>query len=238
MIELSIAKLSVKSSRAGGITLDTQIPGNCAKAIVNVSRVESSNSRSKLEVRVEPGILRCFMRPHLSLLIVVIALGSSSGVIAASTSTSSGGGGAGSAAGGGTHAGSGGGGGHSGGVAGHGALGGGFSNGGRSGSTNLGRGSFSQAIGNHAAEHAIATRTALRTTSRAEPDKTHPGNPEHHHHHHRFSRDAYPTQLTDAFGSCAALRFDREQDFVVGPNLLCGSVRKTPTNLRTGRPAG
>jgi hypothetical protein len=185
------------------------------------------------------------MRPHLSLFIVVMALGASSGAMAASTSTSSGGGGGsaasgGSAAGGGAHGG-GGGGGHSGGVGGHGALGGGFSNSGRFGSANLGRGSFSRAIGNHAADHAIAARTALRTTSRAEPDKTHPGNPEHHHHpehHHRFSGDTNPAVFNTLFGSCAALRFDREEDFVVGPNLLCGSVRRTPTNPRAGRPAG
>jgi hypothetical protein len=182
------------------------------------------------------------MRPHLPFLILVIALGASSGAVAASTSTSGGGGGASSAAGGGAQGGSGGGshgggGGHSGGVGGHAASGGGFSNSGRFGSANLGRGSFSRAIGNHAADHAIAARTALRTTSRAEPDKTHPGNPEHHHHR-RFSKDASSTQLTDAFGSCAALRFDREEDFVVGPNLLCGSVRRTPTNPRAGRPAG
>jgi hypothetical protein len=177
------------------------------------------------------------MRPQLSLLIVVIVLGASSGAVAASTSTSSGGGGASSAAGGGAHGGGGAGGGHSGGVSGHGALGGGFSGSGRFGSANLGRGSFSQAIGNHAAGHAIATRTALRTPSGAESYKTHPGNPEHHHHH-RPLRDASPTQLTGAFGSCAALRFDRQEDFVVGPNLLCGSVRKTLTNPRTGRPAG
>ena len=176
------------------------------------------------------------MRPHLSLLIVVIALGSSSGAVAASTSTSSGGGGTGSAAGGGAHGGSGGGG-HSGGMGGHGALGGGFSSSGRFGSANLSRGSFSQAIANHAAGHTIAMRTALRSTSRAESDKTHPSNPEHHHHH-RFSRDTYPTQLTHAFGSCAALRLDREADLVVGHGLPCGSVRKTATNLRTGRPAG
>jgi hypothetical protein len=176
------------------------------------------------------------MRPHLSLLIVVIAFGTSSGTIAASTSTSSGGGGASSAAGGGAHGGSGGGG-HGGGVGGHGALGGGFSTSGRFGSANLGRGSFSQAIGNHAADHAIAMRTALRTPSRAESDKTHPGNPEHHHHH-RFWRGASAPQLTDAFGSCATLRFDREEDLVVGPNLLCGSARKAPTNPRAGRPAG
>src|ERR1700722_14557543 len=176
------------------------------------------------------------MRPHLSLLIAVIALGTSSGTIAESTSTSSGGGGASSAAGGGAHGGSGGGG-HSGGVGGQGALGGGFSNGGRFGSANVGRGSFSQAIGNHAADHAIGTRTALRTASRAESGKTHPGNPEHHHHHW-FWRGTSPAQLTDAFGSCATLRFDREEDFVASPNLPCGSVRKTPTNPRTGRPAG
>ena len=181
---------------------------------------------------------RCFMRPHLSLLIVIIALGTSSGALAASTSTASGGAGAGSAAGGGGHAGGNGGGGHSGGVGGHGALGGGFSSSGRFGSANVGRGSFSQAVGNHAVDHAIATRTALRATSRAESDKTHPGNPEHHHHHHGFWRGASPTQLTDAFGSCATLRFGREEDFGVGPNLPCGSVRKTPTNPGTGRPAG
>jgi hypothetical protein len=175
------------------------------------------------------------MRPHLSLVILIIALGTSSRTIAASTSTSSGGGGASSAAGGGAHGGSGGGG-HSGGVGGHAALGGGFSNSGRFGSANLGRGSFSQANGNHAADHAIATRTALRTTSRAESDKTHPHNPEHHHH--RFWRGASPTQLTDTFGFCATLRFDREEDLVVRPNLPCGNVRKSPTNSRTGRPAG
>ena len=179
---------------------------------------------------------RCFMRPHLPLLIVVIALGTSSGALAASTSTSSGGPGASSAAGGGAHGGSGGGG-HSGGVGGHGALGGGFSNSGRFGSANVGRGSFSQAVGSHAADHAIGSRTALRTTSRAESDKAHPGNPEHHHHH-GFWRGASPTQLTDAFGSCATLRFDREEDIVVGRNLPCGSVRKTPTNPGMGRPAG
>jgi hypothetical protein len=179
------------------------------------------------------------MRPQLSFLIVVIALGASSGVIAASASTSSGGGGASSAGGGGAHGGGGGGGGHSGGAGGHGASGGGFSNSGRFGSANLGRGSLSQAIGNRTADHAIhatAMRTALRTTSRAEPDKTHPGNPEHHHH--RFWSGAYPTQLTGAFGACATLGFDREKDSVVGPHLLCGSAFKGPTSPRTGRPAG
>src|ERR1700693_5625603 len=57
MIKFSIAKLSVKSSsRVGGIAADTQIPGNCTKAIVNVSRVESSNSGSKIEaLEVELG---------------------------------------------------------------------------------------------------------------------------------------------------------------------------------------
>jgi hypothetical protein len=172
------------------------------------------------------------MRPHLSFLIVVIALGTSSGAIAASTSTSSGGGGASSAAGGGAHGGSGGGG-HGGGVGGHGALGGGFSTSGRFGSANLGRGSFSQAIGNHAAEHAIATRTALRTVSGAESDKTHPANSEHHHHHHhRFSNP------TGTFGACASLFLDREEDVVFGPGLLCGGALKAPNKPRTGRPAG
>jgi hypothetical protein len=157
------------------------------------------------------------MRPHLSLLILVIALGASSGSIAAGSS------------------GSGGGGGHSSGVGGHGGLGGGgFSNSGRFGSTNLGRGSFSQAIGSHAADHAIAMRTALRTTYKAESDKTHPGNPDHHH----GWSIAYPTQLTDAFGSCATLEFDRGENFVVGPYPLCGSALKSRTNPRTGRPAG
>lgn len=176
------------------------------------------------------------MRLHLSLLIVVIALGASSGAIAASTSTSSGGGGASSAAGGGAHGGSGGGGGHNGGVGGHGALGGGFSNSGRFGSANLGRGSFSQAIGEHAADHAIAVRTSLRTTSTAESDKTHPGNPEHHHHHHEGWRGAHPTQLRHAFDSCATLEFERNEDFIVAPYLLCGRALKAPTNPRTGRP--
>jgi hypothetical protein len=175
------------------------------------------------------------MRPQLSLLVVVIALAASSGAIAASASTSSGGGGGSSGAGGGAHGG-GGGGGHSGGAGGHGALGGGFSNSGRFGAANLGRGSFSQAIGNHAADHAIAVRTAQRTTSRAESDKTHPGNPEHHHH--RFWSGASPTQLTGAFGSCATLGFDREEDSVAGRHLPCGSAVKAPTGARSGRPAG
>jgi len=176
------------------------------------------------------------MRPHISLLIVVIALGASSGAIASSTSTSSGGSGGSSAAGGSAHAGGGGGGGHSGGVGGHGTSGG-FSNGGRFGSTNLGRGSFSQAAVNHAADHAIAVRTALHTPSRAEPEKTHPGNPEHHHHR-RFWTERNSTQYTAAFGPCAALRFDRSEDLFVGPNFLCGNAIKGPSSPRAGRPAG
>ena len=176
------------------------------------------------------------MRPHLSLLIVVIALGASSAAIAASTSTSSGGGG-GSAAGGGAHGGGGGGGGHGGGVGGHAVSGGGFSNSGRFGSANLGRGSFTQALGNHAADHAIAVRTALRTPSGPELGKTHPGNPEHHHHR-RFWTERNSTQYTAAFGPCAALRFDRSEDLFVGPNFLCGNAIKGPSSPRAGRPAG
>jgi hypothetical protein len=172
------------------------------------------------------------MRPHLSFLIVVIALGASSAAIAASTSTSSTGGGSSSAGGGGAHGG--GGGGHGGGVGGHAVSGGGFSNSGRFGSANLGRGSFSQAVGNHAADHAIAARTALRTTPGAESNKTHPGNPEHHHHH-RWSN---PTEFAGAFGSCASLGFDRDEDFIVSPNILCGRAIKAPTNPKSGRPAG
>jgi hypothetical protein len=178
---------------------------------------------------------RSLMRPHLSLLIVVIALGASSAAIAASTSTSSGGSGSSSAGGGGAHGGGGGGGGgHGGGVGGHAVSGGGFSNSGRFGSANLGRGSFSQAVGNHAADHAIAARTALHTTPRAESNKTHPGNPEHHHHH-RWSN---PSEFAGTFRSCATLGFDRDQDFVVAPNFLCGGAIKTPINPKTGRPAG
>ena len=173
------------------------------------------------------------MRPHLSLLIVVMVLATSSAV-AASTPTSSGGGA--SAAGGGAHGSGGGGGGHGGGVGGHGALGGGLSNIGRFGSANLGRGAFLQAIGNHAADHATAMRAAPRTASKAAPDKTHPGKPEHHHRH-GFSRDVYPARLTEAFGTCAALRFDREEDFAVGPNLLCGSVRKENLTQSKNGPA-
>lgn len=178
------------------------------------------------------------MRPHLSFLIVVIALGASSGAIAASTSTSSGGGGAGSAGSGGGHSGGGGGGGHGGGVGGHGAWGGGFSNSGRFGSANLGRGSFTQAVGGHAADHAIAARAALRTASKSESEKTHPGNPEHHHHHHQRWNNS--TELAGTFGSCATLGFSSDDDFIVGHNLLCGSAHaiKTPTNPKTGRPAG
>jgi len=177
------------------------------------------------------------MRPHLSLLIVVIALGASSAAIAASTSTSSGGGG-GSAAGGGAHGGGGGGGGHGGGVGGHAVSGGGFSNSGRFGSANLGRGSFTQALGNHAADHAIAVRTALRTPSGPELGKTHPGNPEHHHH--GFWRGANTNQLASTFRSCASRFLDREGDFVFGSGLPCGSAFKAPepTIPRTGRPAG
>ena len=177
---------------------------------------------------------RCFMRPHLSFLIVVIALGASNAAIAASTSTSSTGGGSSSAGGGGAHGG-GGAGGHSGGVGGHAVSGGGFSNSGRFGSANLGRGSFSQAVGNHAADHAIAARIALRTTPGAESNKTHPGNPEHHHHHYRWSN---PTEFARTFRSCATLGFDRDEDVGVSPNLLCGGAIKTPTNPKTGRPAG
>jgi hypothetical protein len=173
------------------------------------------------------------MRPHLSFLIVVIALGASSAAIAASTSTSGTGGGASSAGGGGAHGGGGGGGGHGGGVGGHAVSGGGFSNSGRFGSANLGRGSFLQAVGNHAADRAIAARTALRTASISELDKKHPGNPEHHPH--RFWRRAY---LTHDFGACANLEFDRDEDFVVNPYLLCGNAFKAPTNPKTGRPAG
>jgi hypothetical protein len=176
------------------------------------------------------------MQPHLSLLIVVIALGASSTAIAASTSTSSTGGGASSAGGGGAHGGSGGGGGHGGGVGGHAVSGGGFSNSGRFGSANLGRGAFSQAVGNHAADHAIAARTALRTTPGAESNKTHPGNPEHHHHHHH--RWSNPSEFAGTFRSCATLQFDRDEDFIVSPNLLCGGAIKAPTNLKMGRPAG
>jgi hypothetical protein len=160
------------------------------------------------------------MRPHLSLLIVVIALAASGAAIAAGTSTSSGGGGVSSGGGGGGHGGGGGsGGGHGGGVGGHAVSGG--------GSANLGRGSFSQVAGNHAADHAIAVRTA---------DKTHPGNPEHHHH--RFWKDAYPSQLTNVFSPCATLRLDRSEDLALGPYFLCGNATKAPTNPRTGRPAG
>ena len=176
------------------------------------------------------------MRPHLSLLIVVITLGASSGAIAASTSTSSGGGGASSAGGGGAHGGGGGGGGHGGGVGGHGALGGGFSNSGRFGSANLGRGSFTQAVGNQAADHAIAVRTALHTPSKSESDKTHPGNPEHHHH--KFWRGANTDQLARTFGHCADILVNRDEDFPVGPNVLCGSAIKAPTKPRTGQPVG
>jgi hypothetical protein len=175
------------------------------------------------------------MQPHLSLLIVVIALGASSTAIAASTSTSSAGGGASSAGGGGAHGGSGGGGGHGGGVGGHAVSGGGFANSGRFGSANLGRGAFSQAVGNHAADHAIAARTALRTTPGAASNKTHPGNPEHHHHYHRWNN---PSEFADTFRSCATLRFDRDEEFIVSPNLPCGGAIKAPTNLKIGRPAG
>jgi hypothetical protein len=175
---------------------------------------------------------RCFMRPHLSFLVVVIALGASSAAIAASTSTSSGGG-ASSAGGGGAHGGGGGGGGHGGGVGGHAVSGGGFSNSGRFGSANLGRGSFSQAVGNHAADHAIGARTALRTASISGLDKKHPGNPEHHHH--RWSN---PAAFAGAFRSCATLGFDRDEDFIVSYSLLCGGALKAPTNPKTGRPAG
>jgi hypothetical protein len=175
------------------------------------------------------------MRPHLSFLIVVIALGASSAAIAASTSTSSAGGGASSSGGGGAHGGGGGGsGGHGGGVGGHAVSGGGFSNSGRFGSANLGRGSFSQAVGGHVADRAMAARTALHTASISELDKKHPGNPEHHHH--RWSN---PTAFTGTFGSCAILGFDRDEDFIVGPNLLCGGARKAaPINPKTVRPAG
>jgi hypothetical protein len=174
------------------------------------------------------------MRSHLSFLIVVIALGASSAAIAASTSTSSTGGGASSSAGGGAHAGGGGGGGgHGGAVGGHAVSGGGFSNSGRFGSANLGRGSFSQAVGSRVADHAIAARTALRTVSISEPDKKHPGNPEHHHH--RWSN---PTAFAHTFGSCATLGFDPDEDFIVGHNLLCGGARKAPVSPKTVRPAG
>jgi hypothetical protein len=179
------------------------------------------------------------MRPHPSLKIVVIALGLSSGAIAASTSIASGGGGTSYVAGGSAHDVPAGGGAHNGVTVGHAAVGGGFSNSGRFGSANLGRGSFSQAIGNHVADHAIATKTALRTTSRAESDKAHPGVPEHYHHR-RFLRDANPAQFNALFGACASLPFDRERSFVVaGPEyLLCGGALKGPTSPRTGRPAG
>src|SRR5580658_2813312 len=160
------------------------------------------------------------MRPHLSLLIVVIALGASSAAIAASTSSSGGGGGASSTGGGGAHGGGGGGGGHA-------VSGGGFSNSGRFGSANLGRGSFTQAVGNHAADHAIAVRTA---------DKTHPGNPEHHHH--KFWRGANSGQVASAFRSCTSRFLDQEDDLVFGSGLLCGGAIKAPTNPKTGRPAG
>ena len=175
------------------------------------------------------------MRPHLPFLIVLIALGASSAAIAAGTSTSSTGGGASSAGGGGAHGGSGGGG-HGGGVGGHAVSGGGFSNSGRFGSANLGRGSFSQAVGNHAADHAIAARTALRTASGAESKKTHPGNPEHHHHH-RWSN---PSEFAGTFSSCASLFLDPDEDFVVGSHLLCGGPNaiRAPINPKTGRPAG
>jgi hypothetical protein len=163
------------------------------------------------------------MRPHVSLLIVVVALGASSAAIAASTSTSSGGG-ASSAGSGGAHGG-GGGGGHDGGVGGHAAFGGGFSNSGRFGSANLGRGSFTQAVGNHAAGHAIAVRIA--------PDKTHPGNPEHHHR--MIWRG---TDTNQVFGHCAAIPLNRDADFPLGPNAPCGGAVKATTNPRTGRPAG
>jgi|ERR1700733_4372830 len=169
------------------------------------------------------------MRPHLSVLIVVIALGASSAAIAAGTSTSSGGGGASSAGGGGAHGGGGGGGGHGGGVGGHAAFGGGFSNSGRFGSANLGRGSFTQAVGNHAADHAIAARIAS--------DKTHhPGNPEHHHH--RFWRGANTNQFAGTFGHCAAILLNPDEDFPLGPNAPCAGPVKAPTNPKTGRPAG
>jgi hypothetical protein len=175
------------------------------------------------------------MRPHLSLLIIVIALGASSAAIAASTSTSSGGGGGSTAAGGGAHGGGGGGGGHSGGVGGHAVSGGGFSNSGRFGSANLGRGSFTQALGNHTADHAIAVRTALRTPLGPELGKTHPGNPDHHHH--RGWRGAN-TNIASTFRFCASRFYDPEGDFVFGSGLLCGSALKAPTNPRSGRPAG
>ena len=182
------------------------------------------------------------MRPCPLLTIVVIALGLSSGANAASTSIASGGGGTSYVAGGSAHDVPAGGGAHNGGTGGHAAVGGGFSNSGRFGSANLGRGSFSQAIGNHAAGHAIATKTALRTTSRAESDKsnkTHPSVPEHYHHR-RFLRDANPAQFNALFGACASLPFDRERLFVAaGPEyLLCGGALKGPTNARMGRPAG
>jgi hypothetical protein len=173
------------------------------------------------------------MRSHLSFLILVIALGASSAAIAASTSTSSAGGGASSTGGGGAHGGGGGGGGHGGGVGGHAVSGGGYSNSGRFGSTNLGRGSFSQAVGNHAANRAIGASTALRTASISGSDKKHPGSPEHHHH--RWSN---PAAFAGAFSSCATLGFDRVEDFIVSHNLLCGGVLKAPTNPKTVRPAG
>lgn len=173
------------------------------------------------------------MRPQLPILIVVFALGASGTVIAAGTSTSSTGGGASSGGGGGAHesgGGHGGGGGRGGGVGGHGGLGGGYSNSGRFGSTNLGRGSFTQAVGNHAAGHAIAARTALS-------EKTHPVNPEHHHHH-RYWRGANTDQFAGRFRYCASFLYDPGEDFIAGPHLACGSALKAPTNPKTGRPAG
>jgi hypothetical protein len=40
--------LSAKRMRAGEIAFNTEIPRNCAKAIVNLSRAESINNRRKL----------------------------------------------------------------------------------------------------------------------------------------------------------------------------------------------
>ena len=225
---------SIAATAMGGNASAAQVRADWGKSRVNVARFDPGVSSGWALGRTT--ISRCFMRPHLSVLIVVIALGASSAVLAAGTSTSSAGGGASSGGGGGAHGGGGGshggggGGGHGGGVGGHGALGGGFSNSGRFGSANLGRGAFTQAVGNHAFGHAIATKTAAR-------ENTHPGNPEHHHHH-RFWRSANTDQFAVRFRSCAGFLNDPDEDFIFGPHLLCGSAVKAPTNPRSGRPAG
>jgi hypothetical protein len=47
-----------------------------------------------------------------------------------------------------------------------------------------------------------------------------------------------PTGLASTFGTCATLGFDRDQDLVVGPHLLCGSALKAPAIPKPGRPIG